>query len=151
MTIKRIIICACLLVCIPVVWLAYLLYVQQAKKLAEKELIEAFVNLKDVPEPFASTLAKLKTQYDTGSYIAMSVFKPNEFSSLEHAKGRLFAIQHSPDDRVCPFRMAKDAEQQLTERGARVKFMEYPDGHGWRGNVYGRIRENLDWLQTNQP
>ena len=47
--------------------------------------------------------------------------------------------------------MAKDAEKQLTERGARVKFMEHPGGHGWSGNVYGRIRENLDWLQTNQP
>ena len=78
----------------------------------------------------------------------MSVFKPNELPPLENAKGRLFAIQHSPEDRICPFRMAKEAEERLTEHGATVKFMEYPGGHGWSGNVYGRIRENLDWLQT---
>ena len=101
--------------------------------------------------PAAYAIALQEKTAITGSYIAMSVFKPNDYSLLEHAKGRLFAIQHSPEDRVCPFRMAKDAEKQLTERGARVKFMEYPGGHGWSGNVYGRIRENLDWLQTSQP
>ena len=52
--------------------------------------------------------------------------------------------------RVCPFRMAKDAEEQLTKHGARVKFTEYPGGHGWHGNVFGLIRENLDWLQSSR-
>jgi predicted esterase len=48
--------------------------------------------------------------------------------------------------------MAKDAEARLTEHGAKVKFMEYLGGHGWYDNVYGRIRENLDWLQeSNMP
>ncbi|MDR2705955.1 MAG: hypothetical protein LBC02_09280, partial [Planctomycetaceae bacterium] len=86
----------------------------------------------------------------TGSYIAMSVFKPDQLPPLDNAKGRLFAIQHSPNDRVCPFRMAKDAEQQLTEHGAKVKFTESQNGHGWSGNVYGLIRENINWLQQNQ-
>jgi predicted esterase len=86
----------------------------------------------------------------TGSYIAMSVFKPNQLPPLENAKGRLFVIQHSPDDRVCPFRMAKDAEQQLTEHGAKVKFTESSNGHGWSGNVFRLIRENINWLQQNQ-
>ena len=80
----------------------------------------------------------------------MSVFKPEQLPPLENAKGRYFAIQHSPDDRVCPIRMAKDAEQQLTANGAIVKFTEYPGGHGWSGNVYGRIRDNLDWLSQVQ-
>jgi predicted esterase len=86
----------------------------------------------------------------TGSYIVMSVFKPNQLPLLENAQGRFFAIQHSPEDRICPFRMAKDAEKQLTEHGAKVKFTESPNGHGWSGNVFGLIRENINWLQQNQ-
>ncbi len=76
----------------------------------------------------------------------MSVFKPDDLPPLENARGRKFAIQHSPDDRVCPFRMAQDAEKQLTEKGAAVKFTETQGGHGWNGNVFGNMRSNLDWL-----
>jgi predicted esterase len=96
--------------------------------------------------PAAYAIALQEKTAVTGSYILMSVFKPEQLPPLEKAKGRLFAIQHSPDDRVCPFRMAKEAEQQLTEHGAAVKFTEYNGGHGWHGNIYGLIRENLDWL-----
>jgi predicted esterase len=95
--------------------------------------------------PAAYAIALQDKTTITGSYILMSVFRPNEYA-LENAKDRLFAIQHSPEDRVCPFRMAKDAEEQLTKHGAVVKFTEYSGGHGWSGNIYGRIRENLDWL-----
>jgi len=100
------------------------------------------------PAAYAAALQE-KTAI-TGSYIVMSVFKPDQLPPLENAKGRLFAIQHSPNDRVCPFVMAKDAEKRLTEHGAKVQFMEYPEGHGWSGNVYGRIRQNLDWLKERQ-
>ena len=97
--------------------------------------------------PAAYAVALQEKTAITGSYIVMSVFNPQYLPPLENAKGRAFAIQHSPEDRVCPFRMAKDAEEQLTKHGAQVKFMEYPGGHGWHGNVYGLIRENLDWLK----
>ena len=97
--------------------------------------------------PAAYAIALQEKTAITGSYIVMSVFKPDQLPPLENAKGRFFAIEHSPDDRVCPFRMAKDAETQLTANGATVRFSEYPGGHGWSGNVYGRIRNNLDWLQ----
>ena len=97
--------------------------------------------------PAAYAIALQENTAITGSYIVMSVFNPEYLPPLENAKGRFFAIQHSPEDRICPFRMAKEAETQLTEHGARVKFTEYPGGHGWHGNVYGRIRENLAWLK----
>jgi predicted esterase len=96
--------------------------------------------------PAAYSIALQEKTAVTGSYIVMSVFNSELLPPLEKAKDRLFAIQHSPDDRVCPFRMAKDAEKQLTEHGAVVKFTEYPGGHGWHGNIWGLIRENLDWL-----
>jgi predicted esterase len=96
--------------------------------------------------PAAYAIALQEKTAVTGSYILMSVFKPEQLPPLAKAKGRFFAIQHSPDDRVCPFRMAKDAEKQLTENGAVVKFTEYNGGHGWQGNAFGLIRENLDWL-----
>jgi len=99
--------------------------------------------------PAAYAIALQEKTAITGSYIVMSVFKPDFLPPLENAAGRFFAIQHSPDDRVCPFRMAKEAEEQLTANGATVKFTEYPGGHGWQGNVYGRIRENLEWLQNH--
>jgi len=45
--------------------------------------------------------------------------------------------------------MAKDAEKPLTDNGAVVRFTGYPGGHGWRGDVYGLVRENLVWLQSS--
>ena len=37
----------------------------------------------------------------TGTFVAMSVFKPDLLPSLKPAKGRAFCILHSPDDKVC--------------------------------------------------
>lgn len=83
-----------------------------------------------------------------GSFIAMSVFKPKQLPNLERAKGRLFYIHHSPDDRVCPFRMAEAARDHLVAAKAKVRFNRYDGGHGWRGDVYGNIREGIDWLES---
>lgn len=83
-----------------------------------------------------------------GSFIAMSVFKPKQLPNLERAEGRLFYIYHSPDDRVCPFRMAEDARNRLEGVKAKVRFKRYDGGHGWRGNVFGNIREGIDWLES---
>ena len=96
--------------------------------------------------PAAYAIALREKTAVTGSYITMSVFKPNELPPLDRAKDRVFVIEHSPEDRVCPFRMAKDAEEKLTKHGAALKFVEYEGGHGWRGNLYGRLRENLRWM-----
>jgi predicted esterase len=83
----------------------------------------------------------------TGAFVAMSVFKPDTLPPLERAKGRPVYLYHSPDDRVCPFRMAKQAEKDLATAGAAVKLAEYQGGHGWRGGLYDEIRDGVAWLE----
>lgn len=82
----------------------------------------------------------------TRGLIAMSVFKPDYLPPLEAAKGRGFYLLHSPQDRTCPHRMARDAEDKLSQNGGRVTLVDYPGGHGWRGDVFGNIRTGLEWL-----
>ncbi len=84
-----------------------------------------------------------------GSYIAMSVFKPEKLGSLTQARGHAYFIEHSPQDKVCPWRMAQDAVSRLGAEGAKVKFNEYTGGHGWRGNIYPRIAAAIRWLEEN--
>jgi len=83
----------------------------------------------------------------TGSFVAMSVYKPDELPSLKRAKGERFYILHSPDDRVCPLRMAEQARDELGEAGAIVEYATYAGGHGWQGDVYGNLRTGLAWLE----
>jgi predicted esterase len=99
------------------------------------------------PAAYAAALASDKV---TGSFIAMSVFKPNLLPELEAAKGRPFFLYHSPDDRVCPYRMAVQAKEVLKENGATVELKEYRGGHGWRGGLYDDIRAGIQWLERNQ-
>jgi predicted esterase len=82
-----------------------------------------------------------------GAFVAMSVFKPDTLPPLARAKGRPVYLYHSPDDRVCPFRMAKQAEKDLTAAGAAVTLAEYAGGHGWRGGLYDEIRTGVEWLE----
>jgi predicted esterase len=97
----------------------------------------------------AAYAASLKSDKVTGSFIAMSVFKPDLLPPLDKAKGHAYFLYHSPDDRVCPFRMAEQAVKELEKGGATVKLATYEGGHGWRGNLYGDIREGLEWLEKN--
>ena len=99
------------------------------------------------PAAYAISLAEKKSI--TGSYVAMSVFQPDFLPPLTNARGHAYFIDHSPDDRTCPFRMAKAAEQSLQEHGASVRLNTYEGGHGWRGDVYGRIRSGIDWLEKH--
>ncbi|VTR92988.1 Phospholipase/Carboxylesterase OS=Planctomyces maris DSM 8797 GN=PM8797T_09014 PE=4 SV=1: Abhydrolase_5 [Gemmata massiliana] len=85
----------------------------------------------------------------TGSLIAMSVFKPDQLPELKAAKGKPFYLYHSPDDRVCPYRMAEQAEKDLTKAGAKVKLVDYDGGHGWRGPLYDDIKSGIKWLEKN--
>ena len=84
-----------------------------------------------------------------GSYIAMSVFKPQKLGPLTQARGHAYFIEHSPQDKICPLRMAEEAARLLTAEGARVKFNQYAGGHGWRGNIYPRIAAAIQWLEQN--
>jgi predicted esterase len=99
----------------------------------------------------AAYAAALSSDKITGSFIAMSVFNPNLLPGLEAAKGRPFFLYHSPDDRVCPYRMAVQAKNLLKENGAAVDLKEYRGGHGWRGGLYDDIRAGINWLEKNQP
>ena len=83
----------------------------------------------------------------TGAYVAMSVFKPKEYSNLANAKGKPFFIDHSPDDKTCPFRMAEDARDTLKKSGAKVEFVTYEGGHGWKGPIWDRLRKGLEHLE----
>lgn len=96
------------------------------------------------PAAYAASLTKDSSI--TGSYISMSVFKPKYLPSLKNAEGHRYYIEHSKDDRICPYRMAKDAEKRLSKKGAEVQFSDYTGGHGWHGNIYQRIRKGMDWL-----
>ncbi len=97
------------------------------------------------PACYAASLAKGTPV--TGSFVAMSVFKPDYLPSLGAAKGHAYYIYHSKEDRVCPFRMAEDAREKLEEKGAEVEFRTYEGGHGWHGDVFGDIRAGLAWLE----
>ncbi len=98
------------------------------------------------PAAYAISLSNPKV---TGSFVAMSVFKPNLLPPLEKGKGHAYYLYHSPDDRVCPFRMAQQASAQLEQAGAKVKLTTYEGGHGWHGPLYDQIREGLEWLDVN--
>ncbi|HVS18672.1 MAG TPA: hypothetical protein VMT18_08745 [Planctomycetota bacterium] len=98
--------------------------------------------------PLAYTLALDQDTPVTGTFVAMSVFKPDLLPSLKPAKGRAFYILHSPDDKVCPFRMAEQARDELDEVGADVEFVDYTGGHGWHGDVFGNLRRGVRWLES---
>lgn len=86
----------------------------------------------------------------TGSLIAMSVFNPKYLPPLKGANGHAYYLYHSPQDRVCPYRMAEQARNSLAENGAKVRLETYEGGHGWRGDVYHDIRNGVEWLEKNR-
>ena len=86
----------------------------------------------------------------TGSYVAMSVFKPETLAPLESAKGHAYFIDHSREDKICPFEMAKEARDVLGKMGAKVKLVTYDGGHGWHGSIYSKIRYGIRWLEKNR-
>lgn len=86
-----------------------------------------------------------------GWYVAQSVFRPESLPSLGAAKGRAFFLDHSPEDRTCPFADAQQGEEQLTKAGAVVKLVRYEGGHGWHGNLWQRMREGVAFLEENRP
>jgi autotransporter-associated beta strand protein len=98
------------------------------------------------PAAYAVSFSSKKV---TGSLVAMSVFRPDWLPDLKSAKGHAYYLYHSPDDRVCPYRMAQQAEKDLTQAGAKVKLVDYEGGHGWRGPLYDDIRAGIEWLETN--
>jgi hypothetical protein len=94
----------------------------------------------------AYTLGLTKGSPVTGSFIAMSVYKPKTLPPLRAAAGRRFYILHSSGDKVCPPRMAEEARDELLKAGAVVEYATYDGGHGWHGDALGEIRKGIEWL-----
>lgn len=101
------------------------------------------------PAVYAATLKK-DSPID-GAFVAMSVFNPRFLPPLDAAKGKAFYIFHSPEDKMCPMRMAEAAEKQLAVKGATTTLVKYDGGHGWHGDVFTNVRTGLDWLEKQQP
>jgi predicted esterase len=84
----------------------------------------------------------------TGSFIAMSTFKPEQYISLKNARRQSYYILHSPQDFI-PIEMAQTARDELRAQGAMTELRTYEGGHGWHGDVYGEIRRGVAWLEAN--
>jgi predicted esterase len=98
------------------------------------------------PAAYAISLQEKKSV--TGSFIAMSVFRPDWFPPLKNAASHAYFLYHSPDDKVCPFWMAQRAENVLEQNGAETKLVTYEGGHGWHGNIYDNITGGIEWLEN---
>ena len=85
-----------------------------------------------------------------GSFVAMSIFKPDQLPPLEIAKNHAYYLLHSPQDFI-PMAMPETARDRLGATGASVILQTYEGGHGWRGDVYGMIRSGITWLEEQAP
>jgi len=84
----------------------------------------------------------------TGSFIAMSIFRPEQYPTLAKAKGRAFYIYHSPDDQLISLGQAEEARDALARAGAKVQLVTYQGGHGWSsGTPFEDIRKGVRWLE----
>lgn len=99
--------------------------------------------------PAAYAISLQKDSPIVGSYIAMSVFQPEKLGSLEQAAKHAYFIDHCPEDEICPFQMASEAQRMLAAAGARVQLNTYTGGHGWQGDVFPRITRGIQWLQQS--
>jgi predicted esterase len=85
----------------------------------------------------------------TGTFVAMSVFRPSALPSLAAAKGHPYFLYHSPQDFI-PISQAQAARDVLQNAGATVELQTYEGGHGWRGNIFGGIRQGIEWLEDQK-
>jgi predicted esterase len=98
--------------------------------------------------PAAYAIALQPKTRVTASFVAMSVFYPQNLPPLKDAAGRRFYILHSPQDEVCALRLAEQARDELTKNGAEVEYATYEGGHGWHGDVFAEIKTGVDWLAS---
>ncbi|MAT72464.1 MAG: hypothetical protein CMJ58_23425 [Planctomycetaceae bacterium] len=103
-------------------------------------------NLSGGPAAYAASLAEDTPL--TATMPAMSIFYPGMYRTLDNAKGHAYFLLHSPEDQTCKYELAKRAVQTLTDKGATVALLDYPGGHGWRGNVLGNIRAGVQWMEA---
>jgi len=99
--------------------------------------------------PAAYALSLAKDLPITGSFIAMSIYRPQELPPRNAAQGKAYYLLHSPQDFI-QMRFPENAKRQLEAAGAHVKLQTYQGGHGWHGDVMGNIRRAIAWLQDNK-
>ncbi|HVJ81572.1 MAG TPA: protein kinase [Planctomycetia bacterium] len=95
--------------------------------------------------PAAYAISQAEGTRVTGSFVAMSVFRP-EAMAPERINGKSFYLLQSPDDKVTALRFAEAAKAHLAKHGARVELTTYAGGHGWREDPFGHIRRGVEWL-----
>lgn len=100
------------------------------------------------PPCYASMLQKDSPA--SGAFVAMSIFRKNDYAAAANAAGKSFYIYHSPEDEVCPPRMAREANDTLSAAGAKTTLVDYAGGHGWHGDMLGSIREGVEWLEASR-
>ncbi|MDD5008940.1 MAG: hypothetical protein PHC68_11160 [Syntrophorhabdaceae bacterium] len=87
-----------------------------------------------------------------GYYVLSSVFKIDWLPSLYLAKGKKYYIQHSQEDKICPFWMAKKAAFQLRENGAIAELDLFQGPHGYpfkEGHPdWYSIKAAFSWLEN---
>lgn len=96
----------------------------------------------------AAYAASLGVDAVRGSFVAMSIFTPDQLPPLSSAKGRDYYIYNSPDDKVVDFSNATRAMTELRNAGAKTTLATYEGGHGWHGDVYSDIRRGVAWLES---
>ncbi|WP_428305645.1 alpha/beta hydrolase [Lacipirellula sp.] len=100
------------------------------------------------PPCYASLLQKESPA--SGAFVAMSIFRKDDYAAAANAAERSFYIYHSPEDEVCLPRMAHEAKDTLSAAGAKTTLVEYAGGHGWHGDMLGSIREGVEWLEASR-
>jgi hypothetical protein len=97
----------------------------------------------DLVDPIQTDLPPGKSGHDRAHRSSVG-------SKVERTRIRgCYFLYHSPDDRVCPLRMAEQAEKDLKKNGAVVKLTTYQGRYGWRGNRYDNIRAGIEWMEKN--
>jgi predicted esterase len=98
----------------------------------------------------AAYAVALTSKRITGSFVAMSVFRPDWLPDLAQAKKRSFFLYHSPQDQVCSYFFAQRAKLLLTQNGANVELFTYSGGHGWLPYTFymDTIKDGIEWLRS---
>ena len=120
----------------------------KAKHKIDDERIHLFAWSSGGPAAYAATLTKGTPV--RGAFVAMSVFKPQSMPPLAMAKDKAFYVLHSPEDKLCPMRMAEAARDDFAAAGGRTKLTTYAGGHGWHGDVFQNIRDGIAWLEQQK-
>lgn len=96
----------------------------------------------------AAYAASMTSRSIKGSFVAMSVYKPDQLPPASAAKGHAYYLLHSPTDFI-PIAMPRKAVDELSKAGAKITLDTYEGGHGWHGDVFGMIRKGVEWLEKN--